>query len=236
VPRHGIGQQVQPSSAGSIPHDRVTIPQICSSRALPLHRPRQSTLRYPVVAAKWSPTHSIQRHPPLIHEPLPLRPTRWGGPTPITHLIRGSQIPIVNAAPPISPSRGYLPWRFAYASPTVRVAPPSWGRHPQTFTTREIHQHEGCVRFVPKKRQRGVSSPNLCICCVTSSVSVDHINPAGVKGIGEPGNVGTNAVICNAIIDATHVHGGACRVPAFLARTTGISAALPTPGLFSAAQ
>jgi hypothetical protein len=138
VPRHGIGQQVQPSSAGSIPHDRVTIPQICSSRALPLHRPRQSTLRYPVVAAKWSPTHSVQRHPPLIHEPLPLRPTRWGGPTPITHLIRGSQIPIVNAAPPISPSRGYLPWRFAYASPTVRVAPPSWGRHPQTFTRAEV--------------------------------------------------------------------------------------------------
>jgi hypothetical protein len=63
---------------------------------------------------------------------------------------------------------------------------------------REIHQHEGCVRFVPKKRQRGVSSPNLCICCVTSSVSVDHMNPAGVKG--EPGNVGTNAVICKQLL------------------------------------
>jgi len=89
---------------------------------------------------------------------------------------------------------------------------------------------------VPKKRQRGVSSPNLCICCATFSVGVDHINPAGVKGIGEPGNVGTNAVTCNAIFDATHLHGGACRVPAFLARTTGISARLPSPGLFSAAQ
>jgi hypothetical protein len=134
VPRHGIGQQVQPSSAGSIPHDRVTIPQICSPRSLLLHRPRQSALRYPAVAAKWSPTHGVQRNPPLIHEPLPLRPDRWLGPTPITHLIRGIQIPIVNAARPTSPSRGFLPWRFAYAGPRCRAAPPPSGRHPQTFT------------------------------------------------------------------------------------------------------
>jgi xanthine dehydrogenase YagR molybdenum-binding subunit len=31
----------------------------------------------------------------------------------------------------------------------------------------------------------------------------DHINPAGVKGIGELGNVGANAAICNAIFHAT---------------------------------
>ena len=31
----------------------------------------------------------------------------------------------------------------------------------------------------------------------------DHINPAGVKGIGELGNVGTNAAVCNAIFHAT---------------------------------
>ena len=31
----------------------------------------------------------------------------------------------------------------------------------------------------------------------------DDINPAGVKGIGELGNVGTNAAICNAIFHAT---------------------------------
>jgi xanthine dehydrogenase YagR molybdenum-binding subunit len=31
----------------------------------------------------------------------------------------------------------------------------------------------------------------------------DHINPAGVKGLGELGNVGTNAAICNAIFHAT---------------------------------
>lgn len=31
----------------------------------------------------------------------------------------------------------------------------------------------------------------------------DRVNPAGVKGIGELGNVGTNAAICNAIFHAT---------------------------------
>jgi xanthine dehydrogenase YagR molybdenum-binding subunit len=31
----------------------------------------------------------------------------------------------------------------------------------------------------------------------------DHINPAGVKGIGELGNVGTNAAVCNAIFHAS---------------------------------
>ena len=31
----------------------------------------------------------------------------------------------------------------------------------------------------------------------------DQINPAGVKGIGELGNVGTNAAVCNAIFNAT---------------------------------
>jgi xanthine dehydrogenase YagR molybdenum-binding subunit len=30
-----------------------------------------------------------------------------------------------------------------------------------------------------------------------------QINPAGVKGIGELGNVGTNAAVCNAIFNAT---------------------------------
>ena len=31
----------------------------------------------------------------------------------------------------------------------------------------------------------------------------DEINPAGVKGLGELANVGTNAAVCNAIFNAT---------------------------------
>src|SRR5216683_523059 len=46
------------------------------------------------------------------------------------------QIPI--DARPFYTSRGFLHWRFAYAGPTVRAAPPSWGRHPQTFTAADM--------------------------------------------------------------------------------------------------
>ena len=122
MPRHGIGQQIQRTSSGSTPHDRITILQICPSRSLPFHRPRQSTLRYPAVDPNRSSTRSAQRHLPLIRESLPLRPTRWIGSIPITHRIRGYQIPIVNAAPPTSLSRGFLPGRFADAGPRVRGA------------------------------------------------------------------------------------------------------------------
>jgi xanthine dehydrogenase YagR molybdenum-binding subunit len=31
----------------------------------------------------------------------------------------------------------------------------------------------------------------------------DRLNPAGVKGLGELGNVGTDAAVCNAIFHAT---------------------------------
>ena len=122
VPRHGLGQKVQRSLSGSTPHDRITSLQICPSRSLPLHRPRQSALQYPAVAANRLPNHSVQCHLRLIHEPLPTRPTRWTGPTPIPHLSRGVQIPIANAAPPTFPSRGFLPGRFADAGPGVRGA------------------------------------------------------------------------------------------------------------------
>jgi hypothetical protein len=51
VQRHGIGRQVRQPSSGSTPHDRVTIPQKCSSHSLPLGRRRQSALRYPAVVS-----------------------------------------------------------------------------------------------------------------------------------------------------------------------------------------
>jgi hypothetical protein len=137
VPRHGLGQQVQRSLSGWIPHDRITIPQIRPSRSLPLHRPRQSAPRYPAVAANRSSTHSVQRHLPLTHKPLPLRPTCWIGQTPITHRIRGIQIPIVNAAPPMSPPAVSSLGGLRTPAP-VCAAPPSWGRHPQTFTNADI--------------------------------------------------------------------------------------------------
>src|SRR5258708_38180329 len=47
------------------------------------------------------------------------------------------QIPIASDAPPRHTSRGFLHWRFADAGP-VSAAPPSWGRHPQTFTEASV--------------------------------------------------------------------------------------------------
>src|SRR5882757_2083001 len=46
------------------------------------------------------------------------------------------QIPIASDAPPRHTSRGFLGGLRTPAP--VRAAPPSWGRHPQTFTTPEV--------------------------------------------------------------------------------------------------
>src|SRR6266851_4609104 len=62
------------------------------------------------------------------------------------------QIPIASDAPPRHTSRGFLHWRFAYAGPPVRAAPPSWGRHPQTFTTTEV----GDIIRSPRRHARAV--------------------------------------------------------------------------------
>src|SRR5882672_9631881 len=63
------------------------------------------------------------------------------------------QIPIASDAPLHHTSRGFLHWRFAYAGP-VCAAPPSWGRHPQTFTTADL-----TGRAEPRRPSR-VSAPN----------------------------------------------------------------------------
>ncbi len=97
MPRHGISRQLQPSSSGSTPHDRVSSPQICLSRSLPLDWPRQSALRFPADISNRPTVHDVRRDPPLIHEPLHRRTTCWIGSTPITHLARDSQISIAPA-------------------------------------------------------------------------------------------------------------------------------------------
>ena len=73
--RHGIGRQLQRPSSGSTPHDRVTTPQICSSRSPALDRPRQSTLRYPAGISNRPTVHHVRRDPPPIHQPLHRRTT-----------------------------------------------------------------------------------------------------------------------------------------------------------------
>lgn len=134
MPRHGSGRPLHLSQLGSTPHDRVTSPQIRSSHSLPLDRPRQDASRHPPVVTNRPTTYRVRRDPPLIQQPIQHPPACWSASTPFTHFIRGTQIPIAQDATPTSPSRGFLPWRFAYAGPPVHAAPPSRGRHPQTFT------------------------------------------------------------------------------------------------------
>jgi hypothetical protein len=54
-----------------------------------------------------------------------------------------AEIPIASDARPQHISRGFLAWRFADAGPAVHAAPPSWGRHPQTFTISDLELNAG---------------------------------------------------------------------------------------------
>ena len=144
MPRHGISRQLQPSSSGSTPHDRVSSPQICLSRSLPLDWPRQSALRFPADISNRPTVHDVRRDPPLIHEPLHRRTTCWIGSTPITHLARDSQISIAPAARFYVPPARFPPLEaFGRRPPNTRRRPSS-GRHPKPFTEVAVHYRVLC--------------------------------------------------------------------------------------------
>jgi hypothetical protein len=132
VQRHDIGRQVQRSSSGSTPHDRPTIPQICSSCPLALDRRRQSALRYPAVVSNRANTHRVRRQSPPIHPPLRSRTTSAIASPTISHSARGTQIPITRRTTNVSlPAVSSLGGLRTPAPPCA--APPSWGRHPKTL-------------------------------------------------------------------------------------------------------
>ena len=137
---HGIRRQVQQSSSGSTPHDRPTIPQICSSRSLALDRRRQSALRYPAVVSNRANTYRVRRQSPPIHPPLRSRTTSAIAPLTISQSARGTQIPIAHAAPPTYPFPRFPPLEVCGRRPPLCAAPPSWGRHPKTFTISEVSE------------------------------------------------------------------------------------------------
>ena len=138
MPRHGISRQLQPSSSGSTPHDRVSSPQICLSRSLPLDWPRQSALRFPADISNRPTVHDVRRDPPLIHEPLHRRTTCWIGSTPITHLARDSQISIAPAERFYVPPARFPPLEAFERRPPNTRRRPSSGRHPKPFTEADI--------------------------------------------------------------------------------------------------
>ena len=154
MPRHGISRQRQPSSSGSTPHDRVSSPQICLSRSLPLDWPRQSALRFPADISNRPTVHDVRRDPPLIHEPLHRRTTCWIGSTPITHLARDSQISIAPAARFYVPPARFPPLEaFGRRPPNTRRRPSS-GRHPKPFTKTEVAALRRDVCFAPVSGHR----------------------------------------------------------------------------------
>ena len=119
----GIGQQLQRSSSGSTPHDRITIPQICSARSLAPNRPRQPARRYPAVASNRPTVHHVRRDPPPINKSRHRRTTCWIGSIPYQpahprhsnpHSARGTALR--------SLTRGFLPWRLSDAGRRTRGA------------------------------------------------------------------------------------------------------------------
>ena len=160
--RHGIGRPLHPSQFGSTPHDRVTSPQIRSSHSLPVNQPRQSASRRPPVATNRPTPYRVRRDPPLIQQPFHHPPACRSASTPFTHLIRGTQIPIAQAAPTTSPSRGFLHWRFAYAGP--RCTP--------------HHRHGPASANLHKSSRLPY--------CLWTSPSVRHPNGHGRPGLSGP--------------------------------------------------
>jgi len=134
VQRHGIGRRLQRPSSGSTPHDRVTIPQICSARSLALDRPRQSALKYPTVASISPTVRHVRRDPPPINKSLHRRTTCWIGSIHISQLTRGTQIPIAPAARPYVPPARFPPLAAFGRRPPNSRCRPSYGRHPKPFT------------------------------------------------------------------------------------------------------
>jgi hypothetical protein len=154
VQRHGINRQLQRTASGSIPHDRVTIPQMCSSRSLALDRPRQSALRYPAVLSNRASTYIVRRQPAPIYAPLRSHTTSAIVPPTISHSARGTQIPITHAAPPTYPFPRFSSLGGLRTPAPLPAAPSSRGRHPKTFTETEV---EGCL--------------TLCLLCYPACVA-----------------------------------------------------------------
>ena len=75
-------------------------------------------------------------------QPLHRRPTCWSASTPITHLIRGTQIPIAHAAPPTYPLPRFPPLEVCVRRP--RCAP--------------RHRHGAGIRKPSQKRSSGLPS------------------------------------------------------------------------------
>jgi xanthine dehydrogenase YagR molybdenum-binding subunit len=79
-----------------------------------------------------------------------------------------------------------------------------WGMSSALFEATEID--ERTARYVNDNLADylvPVNADVVDVRVIMLSEEDNEVNPAGVKGLGELGNVGTNAAVCNAIFNAT---------------------------------
>ena len=108
--RPGIDRQLQSSQSGSILHEpaQAASPQIHSLASLVVDRPAQHSLKKPVLNSNCAAIVRNQCRQTPTREPYPRRPTPGIAPPSSSRIDRGTQIPIVQAAPQTFSHRGFL--------------------------------------------------------------------------------------------------------------------------------
>ena len=124
--------------SGSTPHDRAPANPIVS---LAGSRPATAERAQPSSVVSNRPTiRRDRRDPPLIQQPFHRPPACWSASTSFTHLIRGTQIPIAPRRATHVPLPAVSSLGGLRTPAPVRAAPPSWGRHPKTFTLADMRR------------------------------------------------------------------------------------------------
>ena len=104
------------------------------------------------------PSINLHRETPVLPIAIP-RPSSSPLPPLATEVVNApcqqtaTEIPIAFDAPHCFTSRGFLPWRFAYAGPGARPAT-FMGRHPKTFTKAEVLDRQEHAAALPRGFQR----------------------------------------------------------------------------------
>jgi hypothetical protein len=137
------------------------MPQSCSSSQLVLHPPRWRSPRRripvssrpPIFARRSSPAARLRVTRPR----QPLKP--WH--STLLPALDPAQIPIAPEPPTRPPSR-FPPLQVFVRRPPVYAAPPSWGRHPKTFTkaAQVIGTGRQSISGLPQKRTKTVCAAN----------------------------------------------------------------------------
>ena len=120
------------------------------------------------------------------------------------HLTGGAQIPIAQAVPLQSFSRGFLPWRFSDASRQHKSHVVSCGRHPKTFTISDVGFVASLTRLnalptPPNLRVRFLPAGGKIVKCTRRPFALlDHRCPKG-----SPRRQASRAVSCSLAVSCS---------------------------------